>query len=48
VNEPEAFLTELFRAWHGLLAVRRMGALSGAIYARMTPSRAYPPMTKPW
>lgn len=36
VNEPEAFLTDLFRARHGLLAVRTMGALSGAIYARMT------------
>ncbi|MGX6603998.1 magnesium transporter CorA family protein [Micromonosporaceae bacterium Da 78-11] len=36
VDEPEAFLTDLFRARHGLLAVRTMGALSGAIYARMT------------
>ena len=35
VTHPEAFLTELFRARHGLLAVRTMGALSGAIYARM-------------
>ncbi|MFF5079415.1 magnesium transporter CorA family protein [Actinoplanes sp. NPDC000266] len=36
VSEPEAFLTELFQARHGLLAVRTMAALSGAIYARMT------------
>jgi magnesium transporter len=35
VAEPETFLTDLFRARHGLLAVRTMGALSGAIYARM-------------
>ncbi|MFD1935076.1 MULTISPECIES: magnesium transporter CorA family protein [Nonomuraea] len=36
VGEPEEFLNELFRARHGLLAVRTMGALSGAIYGRMT------------
>jgi magnesium transporter len=36
VTEPEAFLTELFQARHGLLAVRTMAALSGAIYTRMT------------
>ena len=36
VSEPEAFLTDLFQARHGLLAVRTMGALSGAIYSRMT------------
>jgi len=35
VDDPEAFLNELFRARHGLLAVRTMGALSGAIYSRM-------------
>jgi magnesium transporter len=35
VDDPETFLTELFRARHGLLAVRTMGALSGAIYGRM-------------
>ena len=35
VDDPEAFLNELFRARHGLLAVRTMGALSGAIYGRM-------------
>jgi magnesium transporter len=36
VDDPEAFLNQLFRARHGLLAVRTMGALSGAIYGRMT------------
>jgi Mg2+ and Co2+ transporter CorA len=36
VDDPEAFLNELFRARHGLLAVRTMAALSGAIYAHMT------------
>jgi magnesium/cobalt transport protein CorA len=36
VGDPEEFLNELFRASHGLLAVRTMGALSGAIYGRMT------------
>jgi magnesium transporter len=36
VGDPEEFLNELFRARHGLLAVRTMGALSCAIYGRMT------------
>lgn len=36
VGDPEEFVDELFRARHGLLAVRTMGALSGAIYGRMT------------
>ncbi|MEU7852222.1 magnesium transporter CorA family protein [Nonomuraea sp. NPDC049141] len=36
VGDPEEFLNELFRARHGLLAVRTMGALSAAIYGRMT------------
>ncbi|MEU8006159.1 magnesium transporter CorA family protein [Catellatospora sp. NPDC049111] len=36
VGDPEQFLTELFQARHGLLAVRTMSALSGAIYGRMT------------
>jgi Mg2+ and Co2+ transporter CorA len=36
VGDPEEFLDELFRARHGLLAVRTMGALSGAVYGRMT------------
>jgi Mg2+ and Co2+ transporter CorA len=35
VGEPEEFLNELFRARHGLLAVRTMSALSGAIWGRM-------------
>ena len=35
VGDPEGFITELFRARHGLLAVRTMAALSGAIYGRM-------------
>ena len=36
IDDPEEFLEELFQARHGLLAVRTMGALSGAIYGRMT------------
>jgi Mg2+ and Co2+ transporter CorA len=36
VGDPEEFLDELFRARHGLLAVRTMGAVSAAIYGRMT------------
>jgi magnesium/cobalt transport protein CorA len=36
ISDPEKFLNELFRARHGLLAVRTMGALSGAIYGRIT------------
>jgi magnesium transporter len=35
VDEPEEFLNELFRARHGLLAVRTMGVLGAAIYGRM-------------
>src|SRR5450759_617808 len=36
IGDPEEFVTELLRARHGLLAVRTMAALSGAIYGRMT------------
>ncbi len=36
VGDPEAYLDELFRARHGLLAVRTMGAQGGAIYHSMT------------
>jgi magnesium transporter len=36
IGDPEEFVNELFRARHGLLAVRTMAALSGAIYGRMT------------
>ena len=35
VGDPEVFLDELYRARHQLLAVRTMGALSGAIYGSM-------------
>jgi len=35
VGDPEEFLNELFRARHGLLAVRTMSTLSCAIYERM-------------
>ena len=35
VGDPVEFLSDLFRARHGLLAVRTMGALGGASYARM-------------
>lgn len=36
IADPEEFINELFRARHGLLAVRTMGALSSAIYGRMS------------
>jgi magnesium/cobalt transport protein CorA len=36
LGDPEDFVNELFQARHGLLAVRTMGALSAAIYGRMT------------
>ncbi|WP_214322635.1 magnesium transporter CorA family protein [Nonomuraea sediminis] len=36
VGDPEEFLNQLFRTRHGLLSVRTMGALSAAIYGRMT------------
>jgi Mg2+ and Co2+ transporter CorA len=36
VGDPEKYLDELFRARHGLLAVRTMGAQSSAIYRSMT------------
>ena len=36
VGDPEQYLDELFRARHGLLAVRTMGDQSGAIYHSMT------------
>ncbi|MFI5843763.1 magnesium transporter CorA family protein [Catenuloplanes sp. NPDC051500] len=42
VAEPEAFLTELFRARHGLLTVRTMAALSGALYTHMATLPALP------
>jgi hypothetical protein len=35
IGDPEKYLEELFRARHGLLAVRTMGAQSGAIYHSM-------------
>ena len=35
LGDPEQFLDELFRARHGLLAVRTMGALSREAYGRM-------------
>ncbi|WP_433044511.1 magnesium transporter CorA family protein [Dactylosporangium sp. CS-033363] len=35
LGNPEQFLEELFQARHGLLAVRTMATLSGAIYGRM-------------
>jgi magnesium transporter len=35
VGDPESFLEELFRARHGLLAVRTMAALSREVFGRM-------------
>jgi magnesium transporter len=47
-DDPEEFLEELFRARHGLIAVRTMAALSGEIYARMASlTRFVPPDAQP-
>ncbi len=43
VGDPEEFITDLFRARHGLLAVRTMAALSTAIYGRMAGLTRIPP-----
>ena len=43
VGDPESFITDLFRARHGLLAVRTMAALGGAIYGRMSGLTRIPP-----
>jgi Mg2+ and Co2+ transporter CorA len=43
VGDPETFLLELFHARHGLLAVRTMAALGGAIYGRMAGLTRIPP-----
>jgi magnesium transporter len=43
VGDPEAFLNDLYRARHGLLAVRTMAALGGAIYGRMASLTRIPP-----
>ena len=42
-RQSRGFLTELFRARHGLLAVRTMAALGGAIYGRMSCLTRIPP-----
>ncbi len=48
LGDPEQFLEELFRARHGLLAVRTMGALSREVYGRMaTLARSVPPEAQP-
>jgi magnesium/cobalt transport protein CorA len=36
LGDPEQFVNELFQARHGLLTVRTMAALSGAVYGRIT------------
>jgi magnesium transporter len=47
-DDPEEFLEELFRARHGLIAVRTMAALSREIYARMASlTRFVPPDAQP-
>ena len=44
IGDPEQFLEELFRARHGLIAVRTMGALSRESYGRMAAvGRSVPP-----
>jgi magnesium transporter len=48
LGEPEAFLDEMFRARHGLLAVRTIAAQSREIYQRVhTLSRFIPPESRP-
>jgi hypothetical protein len=42
VGDPEALLNDLFRARHGLLAVRTMGALGTETYGRITKLRQRP------
>lgn len=37
IEDPEAFLNELFRTRHGLLAVRTMGVISGVTRRRGEP-----------
>ncbi len=47
-GDPEQLLDELFRARHGLLAVRTMGALSREVYGRMsTLTRSLPSGARP-
>ncbi|HSK95644.1 MAG TPA: CorA family divalent cation transporter, partial [Euzebyales bacterium] len=43
LGDPEQFLEDLFRARHGLLAVRTMAAASMEIYGRMTALRRFVP-----
>jgi magnesium transporter len=48
LGNPEQFLEEMFRARHGLIAVRTMGALSREIYGRLaTLGRSVPADAKP-
>jgi magnesium transporter len=49
VSDPEQFLEELFRARHGLIAVRTMAALSREIFVRMASlTRFVPPEGQRW
>jgi Mg2+ and Co2+ transporter CorA len=43
-DDPELFLEELFRARHGLIAVRTMAALSREIYGRMATLTRFVPV----
>jgi Mg2+ and Co2+ transporter CorA len=43
LGDPEQFLEDLFRARHGLLAVRTMAAASSEIYGRMTALQRFVP-----
>jgi Mg2+ and Co2+ transporter CorA len=43
MRDPEEFLEELFRARHGLLAVRTMAAMSREMYGRMSVLAQYVP-----
>jgi magnesium transporter len=42
-RNPEGFINDMFRARHGLLAVRTMAGLGGAIYGRMSHLTRTPP-----
>jgi hypothetical protein len=44
VGDPEQFLEELFRARHGLIAVRTMATLSGEVYGRIATLTRFVPV----
>ena len=47
VDEPSAFVDDLFQARHGLLTIRTMGAVSAAVYGRLSALRRLSPERPP-